>query len=265
MSVFGALLLGASVALAQEAPQYSNDPFGDGDFNQAPLIVQEAHPTSGRLEFGAALASSFIDKYNSHLGLLLNARFHPLQSLGFGLEAGFLDGRLTPIVTGPSGIIGNKVDKCAKGDTVSCSQADPDVPDYDQITGVITGTVIWAPLYGKISLVSELDMNLQFYALAGGGVNGTRRVHVKMPNSPRSATDFTLTNGGLGQGGVLSNLKAHGTAGLGLRLFLSTRFDVRLEARDLFFLDNFDFNKDSVKESYRSDHFFVHLGAGFIL
>src|SRR5688500_3367864 len=33
----------------------------------------------------------------------------------------------------------------------------------------------WAPIYGKLSVVSELDLSFQLYGMLGGGVEGIRK------------------------------------------------------------------------------------------
>ena len=40
---------------------------------------------------------------------------------------------------------------------------------------VASVSAIWAPLYGKVNIVSELALNLQVYGIAGAGIHGLRK------------------------------------------------------------------------------------------
>ena len=65
-------------------------------------------------------------------------------------------------MTDPAGIIGNKVRLCQ---TQPCD-INPNVPNRRQITGLMDIVMMWSPLYGKINVVSELDVNVPGVALA---------------------------------------------------------------------------------------------------
>ena len=60
-----------------------------------------------RSPFGVMFASSLIDKYNSHMGGVVDVTYHLMDSFGVGVTAGYMHGSLTPIVTDGKGIIGN--------------------------------------------------------------------------------------------------------------------------------------------------------------
>ncbi len=258
------LLLFASNALAGP-PKYSDDPFGDNDFRAAPLILDTAYPTRGRAEMALMFSSSTIDKYNSHIGAMAEVDYQLLDTLGLVLDFGWMHGSLTPIVTDAEGIIGNKVKTCQSNGGSVCN-LQPDVPDFRQITGLVSAGAMWSPLYGKINVVSELDVNLQIYVLAALGANGTREVNVEPDLGTR--TGYRLHNGNLGDGGLFGDLKIHGNVGLGVKVFMANWMELRAEVRDIFFWDQFDFtpnNASTEKDSYRSDHYFAQVGLGFLL
>jgi outer membrane beta-barrel protein len=73
----------------------------------------------------------------------------------------------------------------------------------------------WAPFYGKISLLSEAELNLQFYLLAGGALEGIQKV-LNAKGDSQNATRFSVD------------------VGLGLRLFLTERFAIRSEIKQAF-------------------------------
>ncbi|MCK5687752.1 outer membrane beta-barrel domain-containing protein [Myxococcota bacterium] len=262
--IITAVLLAGGQAFA-EAPEYSLDPFGDGDFEEIPLILDTAFPTKARAEVSLLVASSMIDKYSSHTGLMLDVNYNIFETLGVGVTVGMLHGQLTNIVTDGAGIIGNKVAQLM----IDPNKTDinPNVPDYNQLTGVVELMAIWTPLYGKINVVSEVDVNLQAYGLAGMGINGTRKV-LATASAPQHSLDYQLTGQNFGDGGFLNDPKVNMTLGGGLRIFLADWVDLRAEIRGLLFTDEFDFNPndaDPEPQTYLSSYWFGHLGLGFIL
>lgn len=259
-----AVLLVAGAAQAEGLP-YNGDPFHDSDFATAPLILDVAHRNAGRVDVAALGAMSFIDKYNAYLGGHLGVRYHLLDSFAFGAELGFLHGALTSIITGQHGLLANEAAACVNPTDPGCNELDMEVPDLLQVTGVATVVGVWSPLYGKVNVVSELDFNLQVYALGGVGINGTRRVRAfTLRQAPTDPLTYRLTGGGFFASGLFADPKVHGTLGVGMRFFVGKDVDVRFEVRDLFFWDRYDFGS-GVTESYRSDHFFAELGVGLTL
>ena len=243
-------------------PEYVEDPFGDSDFEGTPLIMDIAHPPEGRGEVGLLFSTSMIDKYSKHLGGMLDFNYAFMESLGVGVSLGYLHGALTTIVTDQVGIIGNKVDKCLRDGETNCD-ARPNVPDFKQVTGSFDLYAIWTPLYGKVNLVSEADVNLEFYTLAGIGYNGTREPEISGQFAANGLPE--VSNQGVMDGGLFSDGRVHGTFGLGLRVFLNSWFALRTEFRGLFFRDEFEFNPANGPEGYTSTYWFGHLGADFVV
>jgi outer membrane beta-barrel protein len=263
-SVLFTLLLTTANARAA-GPQYVDDPFGDNDFEDAPLILDTAYPSRGRGELSLLFASTVIDKYTTHIGGVLQLDYNITQSFGAALSVGFLHGKLTNIVTDDAGIIGNKMSGqsgCIQN-PANCVNINPNVPDYDQLTGVIDAMAVWSPLYGKMNVVSEIDGNMQAYLLLGLGAHGTRRVNATAKANPVRASDYTLSGGGFGEGGFLSDPKVHATVGVGLQLFFLNFIALRGEARGFIYPDKFDFG--SGEETIVSQYWFFHAGLGFIL
>lgn len=74
------------------------------------------------------------------------------------------------------------------------------------------GNILWAPFYGKLSLVSEVEGTFQIYALLGAGAEGIERP-TQTEGTLRS-TRFSVNVGG------------------GLRLFLTKSLALRAEVRE---------------------------------
>ena len=268
VTVRRALLVFAVVLTTTNAqaagPEYVEDPFSDSDFEGTPLIMDIAHPPEGRGEVGLLFSTSMIDKYSKHLGGMLDFNYSLMDSLGIGVSLGYLHGALTTIVTDQVGIIGNKVDKCQRdGEEASCD-ATPNVPDFKQITGSLDVYAVWSPLYGKVNLVSEGDVNTEFYVLLGAGVNGTREAAIDSQTPSPDGLPASVTNQGPMDGGLFSDLKVHGTFGVGLKVYFSSWFALRSEFRGVFFRDEFPFS-GGAPEGYTATYWLGHVGANFIV
>lgn len=244
-------------------PVYLDDPFADDDFVDSTLIQKRAHPAAGRFEAGVLFSTSTIDKYNTHYGANLDLNYHILETVGVGLTFGFYHGAYTSIVSSPTGIIGNKLQQCLRSNR-TCNGINPGVPDTRQLTGLLSANFIWAPLYGKISVVSEIDLNLQLYGLIGGGILGRRSVQaVPLPGAATSA-DFELVGGNFGDGGLFSDPTGHGMVGLGLRVFLLDWLNIRGEFRTLIYADRFDFDQNGTDETYVTAAYMAQVGFGIV-
>lgn len=270
-SIFLAVLVSAAPALASEAPEYSADPFGDFALTDDSLILNVEFPTAKTGEVGLLFTTSMIDKYSTHVGGQLDYTYYLSETVGLGLSTGFTSGSLTSIVTGARGIIGSKVAECMK-DEQQCpgGLVTPNVPDYKQVTWSTTANAIWAPLYGKLNLVSELNLNLQFYAIAGLGVNGVTQVDAIALEEVRGMGESFAEDDNermkyyeeAGETGVVP----HMSIGAGLKIFLLDWVALRAEVRGLMFVDQFDFtntDEETDKESYLSRYYFANLGLSF--
>jgi outer membrane beta-barrel protein len=137
-----------------------------------PLIANKLYPMGGRFEFTGMFNMSLGDKYTEHLGGQAAVGFHIFDNLAVEVFGGYLAGDDTGIVdavrlTGAS----KKLDsnECA---TDTC---EPQLPDMYQTTWFTGADVQWAPIYGKISAVSEYDVNFQLYLRGGAGVENIHR------------------------------------------------------------------------------------------
>ncbi len=137
-----------------------------------PLIANKLYPMQGRFEFSGMFDLSFGDKYTEHLGGHAAVGYHIFDSLAVEVFGGYLAGDETGIVeavrqTGSSR--GKPVADCF---TATC---EPQLPDMYQTTWFAGANVQWAPIYGKLSAVSEYDLNFQLYLRAGAGAEGIQR------------------------------------------------------------------------------------------
>ena len=154
-----------------------------------------------------------------------------------------MHGAFTSIVDEREGIIHNKVRKCEKDNdtTIGCN-GNPNVPDFKQLTGMLTVFGTWTPLYGKVNIVSEADINLEFFLLGGIGINGTREAVIDVE---KGFEGKTISSQDFGDGGFLDNPKFHATFGVGAKVFVTPWMSLRADFRGIAFPDEFVFdNRD---------------------
>ena len=252
MAIFWVVWFGVGVMAHAAPPPYLDDPFGDDDLAGASAIVAVSHPTASHGEAAVTFVSSVVDKYTAHVGGLVDVQYNVLESLGVGLSLGFFHGGLTPIVTDHEGIISSGMAPCAErqrdadaatatqaqADEV-CARVNPHLPDYKQITGLASAYAVWSPLYGKVNIVSEVDVNVRVYGLLGLGYNGTRQIVAVPGATRRNVDDYTLRGGDFFAGGAFAGGKAHFTTGGGLKVYVAERVALKGEIRGVFFRDRY--------------------------
>ncbi len=139
-----------------------------------PLIANKLYPMSGRFELGATFDVSFGDKYVDHIGGHANVAYHIFDFLALEGYGGYLYGDETGIVKNVR-LDGKSAGIFRQGGQCGNATCEPQLPDMWATTWFAGANVQWAPIYGKISAVSEYDLNFQLYLRGGGGVEGITR------------------------------------------------------------------------------------------
>ena len=149
-----------------------------------PLIANKLYPMQFRLEVGVYFNMSYADKYVEHRGASGSLGFHIFDWLaieGFGgyMFGEFADGQYQAVAE--TGIVDHVRAEGKSAGLVSdpsrCANpnCEPQLPDLWATTWFAGANVQWAPIYGKLSAVSEYDLNFQLYARLGGGVEGVQK------------------------------------------------------------------------------------------
>jgi outer membrane beta-barrel protein len=139
-----------------------------------PLIANKLYPMSGRFELGLTFDTSFGDKYVDHIGGHANVGYHLFDWLAVEAFGGYLFGDETGIVQNVR-LDGKSAGLARQNAACRNPGCEPQLPDMWQTTWFAGGNVQWSPIYGKLSAVSEYDLNFQLYARLGGGVEGIQR------------------------------------------------------------------------------------------
>ena len=162
-----------------------------------PLISNKLYPMQYRFELTGIFDYSFNDKYVQHTGGSGAVAFHLFDWLALEGFGGYLVGDETGIV-GNVRNDGSSAKKFDEGQDCANDFCEPQLPDMWMTTWFAGADVQWAPIYGKISAVSEYDLNFQLYALAGAGAEGITRHLNNDPNALDTPQVRISANYGLG-------------------------------------------------------------------
>lgn len=140
-----------------------------------PLIADKLFPMQFRLEFTGMFDFTYANKYVQHYGGHGAIGFHIFDWLAVEAYGGYLAGQETSIADKVR--LAGKSNSQLTDDASLCAtpNCEPELPDLWQTTWIAGANLQWAPIYGKLSAVSELDMSFQLYGILGGGVEGIRK------------------------------------------------------------------------------------------
>jgi outer membrane beta-barrel protein len=202
-----------------------------------PLIANKLFPMNFRFEGSLLYDMTYGNKYVEHYGGQLNLTFHIFDWLAVEAFGGWF-------VPGQTNIAAKVYDagrskSLLADDPALCAtpNCEPELPDLWMTTWFAGGHVQWAPIYGKMSFVSELDLSFQLYGNLGGGVEGVTK----------KLRDGTYENGEIGGSdarrfyGLGTGIRPVLSYGAGLRIIPWKHFAIRLELRNTHgFNDNVD-------------------------
>jgi outer membrane beta-barrel protein len=215
------LLLSAALALALSAPGAARAAEVVYGPDGAPTVVQnKLHPMTGLWEVGGRLVTALNPAYVQHTGGILSITYHPNESVDVGVD---LLGNLAQASDLASRIRENLPTSTA------LAQWKNELANAEQVKWGAFAVVRVAPVYGKLSLASELALHLQAYLLAGAGVGGIHKESVNL---------CAAASGGNCQGGpflATDAVKPMGELGGGLRLYLGEKWSLLLELRELLY------------------------------
>ena len=159
------------------------------------LIDQKLHSTAGRFELTAFYNASLNDKYVKHQGGHGALLYHLSDWFALELFGGSMMGRETTILSKVR-VSGDSYARTSKGECgwAPMGACEPELPDLYQTTWFTGAALQWAPIYGKLSLVSEYDLSFQLYSILGGGIEGIQRTEhtgalrptTRTPTEPRT-------------------------------------------------------------------------------
>jgi outer membrane beta-barrel protein len=201
------------------------------------ILQNRLYHLDGRVEVGAQVLMSMNDQFTQHLGLQVNAYYHIIEMLSVEVAGQFFFPRLT----GESDLarrIRQRGD--ANPQDGRADNRASEVTDRNELFWAVVGDAQWEPIYGKLSLFSDLDVHFKMYILTGGGVAGVQRTrlcdgHIEEQQGAqtvRRAVNPACTNLATGvPTGDATTLVPLLHFGGGWRFFINDMFSVKLELR----------------------------------
>jgi outer membrane beta-barrel protein len=192
-----------------------------------PAVVKQRYNLEGRFEIMLTPTMSAFDKYTRHIGTALGVAYFFNDYLGVEVEGGYAfissDRKLLDEILKNSETLGTPLHP-----NESISRLP--LTDLKRITWWATAGVIFSPLYGKLNFSAEFAVNFHLYLVAGWGVAEYHYSELNW-NSPLLPPDNKVD----------VNYGSYGTPyfGGGLRFHINERWSLRMEARDIFFKDDY--------------------------
>ncbi|MCP4500480.1 MAG: outer membrane beta-barrel domain-containing protein [Deltaproteobacteria bacterium] len=139
-----------------------------------PIIANKKFPMAMRFEGTASVDISYGQRYVKQYGGHLAAGFHILDWLAIEGYVGYFG---VCSVTFDPASCEESITQYARHSGQSATQGSQlYLTDLWQTNLAAGLTVQWAPIYGKLSAVSEYDLNFQLYLLGGAGIDGLWKV-----------------------------------------------------------------------------------------
>jgi len=191
------------------------------------VVRNRLYNVAGRLELTPSVGVSIVDKLTSHYTFGASASFNLFESLA-------LDARATYALSRHTGLANRISAKFLNRDPSLGLQRVDDLSDLWEMNWTLMAGVRWAPIYGKLSFLSELPIHYQTYLWVGGGMGGLHRESVVYCLEVASREEGTcrdwLTD---------DRVSPVGSAALGMRFFTSKNGSLKLELRDYVFADQY--------------------------
>lgn len=205
-----------SPAVSGSAEQEAGD-VSEVDKDRLGPLRERVVPVSGhlflkkrRLEFSPSVTLSIKDAFYTKYIFGGSLTYHATETLAFGLRAGYS----LPTVASAAQICTFE-STGGGGATRGCRR-----PTFDELDNRAPGKISllggvdvqWAPIYGKMSLVSETFLHFDLYGIGGASV-----VQYRAPGEDALAVG--------------------GNIGVGMRFFVNRWMTVRAEFRDLIYVE----------------------------
>ena len=182
-----------------------------------PVLLDKRYGANATHKLTLMGGSTVATKLVEDIPIIANYQYHFMDMLGVGATAGFFIGSETSI---GDAIRAKGVDPACDPDAVA--NCEP-LGDLYQMQWLVSGDIVFTPLYGKISFASEWNPSFQFYLFTGFGAGGVRRKQAG------------FSGGAIQTTGHNSKVTFVGSFGVGLRLDILDWFGLRWEFRNFYF------------------------------
>ncbi|MCP3101629.1 outer membrane beta-barrel domain-containing protein [Myxococcus sp. K15C18031901] len=233
LRVFASLvgLLGASVAAAQD----------DEAVLDNVVVRNRLYEPGGHLEVSLGVGLPLQSNLTAHYFFNAGVAYNLFNTFAVEARAGYAASRHTGLARSISESFLNREDK----------RVTDELKDLWELNVHGVAGVRWAPIYGKLSLVSDLPAHFQAYLWAGGGVGSFQRNSViqcaRVVDRELGICDNRTVP--TDRGSASENYWVRETrvapvvsAAVGFRFFILDKHGLRLELRDWVFRDQYRVN-----------------------
>jgi outer membrane beta-barrel protein len=208
--------LAGSKALAQE------------ELIEKVVVRNRLYTMAGKNEVGLAVGLTVLSRLTDHINFNLHYARNVAETIAFELRAGYAYSRHTRVA--------QQVALDYMGLNVSKAN---DLTDLWEMNGNASMGIRWAPIYGRISLMSEIPVHFQAYLWAGAGVGQFKRKSLVVCNDKvgGECKSYYSEN----KWGPMA------TGAFGTRFFVSQRHSLKIEVRDYSYPDSYLENVDRLQ------------------
>ncbi len=199
------------------------------------VVRNRLYNVAGRLELAPSVGFSFVDKLTSHITLGGGVAYNIFESLA-------VEGRANYVLSRHTGLADRISAKFLSRDPSFGLQQVDDLSDLWEMKWNVMGGLRWAPIYGKLSMLSELPIHYQTYLWVGGGLGGLHRESVVYCRSVASREAGTCNDWRTDE-----RVSQVGSVALGMRFFVGKAGSLKLELRDYVFADQYLVEIDRLK------------------
>jgi outer membrane beta-barrel protein len=190
-------------------------------------VRNRLYSTRGRVELGAAVGLTIVTRLTDHYNFNGSVAYNFSERLAAEIRGGYAYARQT-------GVARQVAEHLLQRDPASQLQVTEDLSGLWEMKANALVGARWAPIYGKISLLSEVPVHFQTYLWAGLGGGTFHRQSVVMCLQVLSRAD-----GRCGSYFEEDKSAVIGSGAFGFRFFTHPHGGLKLEVRSWLFPDSF--------------------------
>lgn len=202
------------------------------------VVRNRLFSVAGHPEVAASIGTTLSDRLTFHWAFNASVAINLMESLA-------LEARGSWSLTGHTSLADRVSQNFLLRDpnTVYGIKTADDLSDLWELRGSLMGGIRWQPVYGKVSVFSELPLHFQAYLWAGAGVGELHRESVVY------CMNVIYTDTGERTGACRDWLSQNRfgpvfSGAVGARLFMTQKHGITLELRDISFIDEYRVNID---------------------
>ncbi len=214
------------------------------DLIERVVVRNRLYDLSGRFELTPSAGFTIVNRLTDHYNFNLGVAYNVSNTLAFELRGGYAMSRHTALADDLSREVLREDPNKGINNVVN------DLSGLWEMQGNAAVGVRWAPIYGKIGLLSELPVHFQFYAWAGGGAGSFRRESIVECYAVESRGD-----GACGDWRTDNRVTWLASGAVGFRFFTHQGGGLRLEVRDYAFPDEYrvGINRSEAEKGIRDE------------